>query len=146
MRYTDAERAEHVVLLEAAGYPSRKGALWQYSKLSGVPHATLSRWFRQKSNPPPLEIVQNKKSDMKAALRALIFDFVDQAHDAAKDAPLDSLTRGIGIAVDKLLLLEDKPNAIIKLQQAIESGVVTREQVRERWPRLAEQFFADVSL
>jgi hypothetical protein len=144
MRYSDQERAEHVLMLEAAGYPKKKGALWQYSKQSGIPHPTLSRWFRKVSNPPPDEIVQIKKRDMKEALRELIFDLVEHAHDAANDAGLDSLTRGVGIAVDKLLLLDDKPNAIVKLQQAIDNGLVKPEQVRERWPRLAEQFFADV--
>lgn len=146
MRYTDNDRAQHILMLEVAGYPQKKGALWQYSKQSGIPHATLSRWFRSKSNPPPIEIVHNKKRDMKEALRALILDLVDHAHDAANDAGLDPITRGIGIAVDKLLLLEDKPTAIVKLQRAIESGKIKPEQVRERWPKLADQFFMNVEI
>lgn len=83
---------------------------------------------------------------MKEALRALILDLVDHAHDAANDAGLDPITRGIGIAVDKLLLLEDKPTAIVKLQRAIESGKIKPEQVRERWPKLADQFFMNVEI
>lgn len=144
MRYSDDERAQHVLMLEVAGYPKKKGALWQYSKQSGIPHATLSRWFRWKQNPPPIELVQSKKKDMKEALRGLIFDLVDHAHDAANDAGLDPITRGIGIAVDKLLLLDDKPNAIIKLQQAVEKGLVTPEQIKERYPSVAAEFFANV--
>lgn len=143
-RYTDDERAQHVLMLEVAGYPKKKGALYQYAQKSGIPHPTLSRWYRGKSNPPPNKIVQNKKRELKEALEELIFEFVDHASDAAKDAGLDPLTRGIGIATDKLLLLSDRPNAIVKLEQAIKDGRITPEQIKERYPSIADQYFANV--
>jgi len=130
-RYTDEERAQHVLMLEAAGYPKRKGALAQYAKKCGIPHPTLSRWYRHVQNPPPNKTVRKKKRDLKEALRALILDFTEHAHDAAKDAGLDPLTRGIGIATDKLLLLEGNANWRLEIIGLVKDGSMTAQQVRD---------------
>lgn len=143
-RYTDEERAQHVLMLEASGYPKKKGALMQYSKLSGIPHPTLSRWYRGVQNPPPNKSVRIKKRELKDALKDLIFDLVSHAHDAAKDAGLDPVMRGVGIATDKLLLLQDQPTVIIKLKQALENGQITPDELSEKYPSVAAEFFANV--
>lgn len=62
-RYTDDFRADAVLWLEAAGYPDTEGALARVSRELGVPHQTLGRWYRSEQNPPPHEIVQEKKRD-----------------------------------------------------------------------------------
>ena len=69
-RYTDEFRANIVLMLEAAGYPNKKGALMEVSNASGVPHPTISRWARNVQNPPPDKLVHEKKVELKDLLEA----------------------------------------------------------------------------
>lgn len=43
-------------------------------------------------------------------------------------------------------LHEGKPTVIVKLQQAIENGRITPDQVRERWPNLADKLFSEAGI
>ena len=48
-------------MLEAAGYPERKGALTQVADNLKIPATTLRRWHLGLSNPPPAETVKRKR-------------------------------------------------------------------------------------
>lgn len=41
-------------------------------------------------------------------------------------------------------LLDNKPTVIIRLQRALDSGLIDLEQIKEKYPSLAEQFFSNV--
>jgi len=143
-RYTDDFRASAVLMLEAAGYTggedSREGSLMAVSKKLKVSHVTLRRWFHRTNNPPPSYLVQEKKLDLKKELTELLGLHIKAAKTAVDDAGLGDIDRGIGILFDKLQLLDNKPTAILELQNAIENGSVTVEQARERWPALMEKY------
>lgn len=52
-RFNDDFRASAVLMLEATGYPEKKGGLTQVSTHLGVPLSTLRGWFTAERNPPP---------------------------------------------------------------------------------------------
>jgi transposase-like protein len=70
-RYTDEYRASAVLMLEAAGYPDIEGALSRVADHLGMHYQTLSRWFRAVQNPPPHELVQEKREDFLQQLQAI---------------------------------------------------------------------------
>ena len=142
--YTDDFRADCVLMLEAAGYPTKEGALTAVSNKVGVPARTISRWFNKEQNTPPDQLVNEKKGLLVNQLEDLAYKLVDVMGGAVDDAPLRELATAFGIVVDKWQLLSNKPTAIVKLEQAIRDGRITPEQVREKYPTIADQYFANV--
>lgn len=108
-RYTDQYRASAVLMLEAAGYPDKPGALMSVANHLKVPHATLSRWARAIQNPPPPELVHEKKLDMVAELLDLLGLTFTAAKNTVGEATNKELATAIGIYIDKLQLLSGKP-------------------------------------
>jgi hypothetical protein len=111
-RYTDEFRASAVLMLEAAGYPDQVGALTRVSAHLNVPHPTLIRWFRGQSNPPPYEIVQDKKRDFLAQLRAIRGLAADKIIAGIDDYDPRDLTGLLKISAELSQLFEGKPTAI----------------------------------
>jgi len=111
VRYTDEFRANAVLMLEAAGYPDSDGALARTSRHLQVPHSTLRRWYWKTQNPPPSEMVQKKKIDLRAAIREEIEGILDYMGYAREDADYRALGTVFGIMVDKLQLLSGEPTA-----------------------------------
>lgn len=108
-KYDDKFRANAVVLLEAAGYPDKPGALNMTAKRLGVHDRTLSRWARQENNPPPSELVTEKKGELADLLRAEIRNALGAMDEARPDASYRDLATSIGIMTDKLQLLTGEP-------------------------------------
>lgn len=110
-RYTDEYRASAVVMLEAAGYPEQEGALSRVADHLGMHYQTLSRWFRAVQNPPPHGLVQEKRIDLRQAIRDelnAIFSDEDLAAVRAEASYKDRITSA-AILTDKLQLLDGKP-------------------------------------
>lgn len=105
-RYTDEFRANSVIMLEMSGYPEEPGALMKTAKYLKIPHATLSRWYNGKRNPPPPEMVQVKKNEMIDLLKSEIVSAIREMVNARKDADYKELATAMGIMVDKMQLLE----------------------------------------
>lgn len=151
-RYTDEQRALHVLGLEAMGYnpgdpnKHRKGALMLYSKQAKVPHPTLIRWYREDNNPQPSKLIREKKRDLITDLTELLNVTIENASDAAQDANYQDLARGVGILVDKIQLLKGEPTGIVKVISLLKDGRITPEQVRERWPNLADRLFEEAGV
>jgi transposase-like protein len=112
-RYTDEYRANAVLLLIAAGYPGKKGALSKVSRHLGISHQTLGRWGRAENNPPPPELVQAKKVSMKEQLRELFNLHIDAAGDSIKDADHHQVMGGLKITFESYQLLTGGPTANI---------------------------------
>lgn len=108
-RYTDEFRASAVLMLEAAGYPDKEGSLSKVARHLQVPYQTLSRWAREKNNPPPPELVQNKKIDLIAGIKNELACIFDEFGNTRQDAEYRELATAFGILVDKLQLLTGEP-------------------------------------
>jgi len=108
-RYDDKFRASAVVMLEAAGYPDKKGAMTQVAKHLGVPMATLNGWFKASRNPPPAELRTEKRGDLVALIREELGGILEAMPNARMDASFRDLAVATGILVDKLQLLTGAP-------------------------------------
>lgn len=108
-RYTDKFRASAVLMLQAAGYPEKKGALQKTAKACKVPRSTLHGWYTKQSKPPPSEIRHEKKIDFLALIEKEIGLALKEMDHARQDASYKDLTTAVGILVDKKQLLSDEP-------------------------------------
>lgn len=131
-RYDDKFRASAVILLEAAGYPDTEGALMKTSRHLNVPHTTLRRWFHRLNNPPPSELVQETKRDMSAEIESVIYLILGHMPEAVTDANFRDMSTSVGILIDKLQLLTNKPTAINEARSDS-----TRERLRDKLDSLA---------
>lgn len=130
-QYDDKFRASAVVMLEGAGYPDKEGALTRTAKHLGVPAMTLSRWFKAKNNPPPTELVTEKRLELIDLVKNEL-DAIFRAMPAVRgEASYRDLGTVAGILADKKQLLEGKATERIEHEH---SGL-TDEQ---RASRIAE--------
>lgn len=118
-RYTDEERASLVAMLESEGYPDKKGGLSKVASYAKVPPATLQRWFHGTRNPPPTQMVNNKKIDLAAAINEEISAIFDEMKLKRQEADYRALGTVAGILFDKKMLLEGKPTEHIKTSNEI---------------------------
>ena len=128
-RWTDEERASAVLMLEAAGYPQRKGALTQVADNLHIPATTLRRWHLGISNPPPAKTVRKKRVELRRALRDEIEAALGEMVSARADASYKDLGTVVGILFDKLQLLNGEPtqntNQRILVEYADDADIVT---------------------
>lgn len=106
MRYSDEFRAGAVLMLRAAGYPERRGALMETANHLGISHQILGRWFRRDQNPPPQKSVQIKMSDIVEMLKNEVVAALGELPNARPDADYLDIGKVMGIMVDKLQLLQ----------------------------------------
>lgn len=105
MRYSDEFRAGAVLMLRAAGYPERRGALMEVANNLGVSHSLVRRWFTKEINPPPSKIAQIKMSDIVELLKKEVVAALQELPNARGDADYLDIGKVMGIMVDKLQLL-----------------------------------------
>lgn len=115
-----------MVMMEAAGFPDKKGALTQVSKATGVPHPTLSRWWHKLRNPVPEDLVQKKRYELQDLLEREIRNALLEMVYARSDASYKDLATAIGIMIDKKQLVEGKAT------ERVEHGLITPEERRAR--------------
>lgn len=108
-RFNDDFRASAVLMLEATGYPEKKGGLTQVSTHLGVPLSTLRGWFTAERNPPPAELRNEKRIDLVGELTSLLGLTFTAAKNTVDEASYKELATAIGIFVDKLQLLSGQP-------------------------------------
>jgi len=152
-KYTDEFRANCVLMLEAAGYRDYPtAAARRVSKSQRVPTSTLRSWWNRlhesaqkqpNHGSVPAKVYTEKKNSLRDMLRAEIDSILSDMPNARLDADYRDMAWALGVLFDKMQLLDNKPTAIVKLRQAVETGQITREQVLERYPSLAQEFFAD---
>ena len=113
-------------MLEAAGYPDKPGALSQVAAKCGISHQLLSNWARAAHNPPPQEVLQEKRLELKDMLKAEI----DGALAAMPMARVDATYRDLGtvaaILIDKLQLLEGKATERVEVNELSDTDRATR--------------------
>jgi transposase-like protein len=108
-RYTDEFRASAVLMLEAAGYPETEGALSRVADHLGMHYQTLSRWFRAIQNPPPRELVQEKKEDFLQQLQAIKGLAAGKIIERIEEYEPRDLTGLLKISAELAELLAGKP-------------------------------------
>lgn len=113
-RYDDKFRASAVVMLEAAGYPNVQGALAQVAKHLGMQEMTLSRWARGVQNPPPNQLVINKKQELSSLHEGEIRAIFAEMGTKREDASYRDLGIVLGIVSDKWQLLNGEPTESVK--------------------------------
>ena len=107
-KYTEAQRAETLAYYEACG-SQRKTALE-----CGVPISTVRAWANGvKMNDDVRMNITAKKIDLADRIETLAHLLIDSAPGKIGDANLLQTMTSLGIAIDKLRLLRDKPTQII---------------------------------
>lgn len=125
-RYDDKFRASAIVMLQAAGWPERDGALSQVARHLDVPLTTLHRWASGESNPPPSELVNEKRLELDELLDREIEAALGAMKVARADASYRDLGTVFGILVDKKQLLNDRPTQNVNAQiNFVRTGVST---------------------
>lgn len=116
-RYDDKFRASAVVMLEAAGYPNVEGALTRVAKEQQIPRETLRRWARGLNNPPPPELVTEKKEELADVFERVAYKYLKHAEqqDVIEDVSGNSAVITAATAVDKMRLLRGLPTEIVGL-------------------------------
>jgi transposase-like protein len=140
-RYDDKFRASAVVMLEAAGYPDRKGALSHVSKHLGVPIPTLTRWVTGAQNPAPNDLVTKNRIELSDLLDTELVAAFEAAKGVRSEASYRDLMTGIGILVDKRQLLRGEPtqttNQRIVVEYADDTDIVAQAST------VAERYYQD---
>jgi hypothetical protein len=111
--YDDKFRASAVVMLQANGYPTQRGALEYTAKHLHVPARTLSRWFNGEQNPPPDQEVSKKASDIKSMINSELDAIFAAMATVRPEATYRDLGTVAGILFDKKQLIEGKPTEIV---------------------------------
>ena len=148
-RYDDKYRASAVVMLEAAGYPDREGALSHTANHLGIPINTLKGWFTANRNPPPAELRNKKKVELKDLLRNELDHIFNAMPSARPDASYRDLGTVAGILFDKLQLLDGKPTLIVELTKLLKEGAITPEDILNEFadtPEVAQGLFESIGL
>lgn len=125
-RYTDEERAMLVVMLQSQGYTgdvttNKPGALQSVVEYSGVPERTLRRWFHGASNPPPDNLVRNKKGELSDELEDIVWLMTGtlKSEEVIGEMSGKDIATSIGILVDKIRLLRGLPTEIVQVLPGI---------------------------
>lgn len=113
-RYDDKFRASAVVMLEAAGYPDKEGALMTVARHLGMPHNTLRNWYHAERNPPPSELRQDIKKSLSEMLEDIAYKLIEAMPGKVLDASLQQTATSMAIAIDKMQLLSGKPTDIVE--------------------------------
>jgi hypothetical protein len=132
-------------MLEAAGYPDRKGALSHVSRHLGVPIPTLTRWVTGVQNPAPNDLVTKNRIELSDLLDTELVAAFEAAKGVRSEASYRDLMTGIGILVDKRQLLRGEPtqttNQRIVVEYADDTDIVTQAaSVAERHYQDGEAF------
>lgn len=117
-QYSDQFRTDAVLMLEAAGYPKQPGALTRVAKQLNLHARTLSRWFNKEQNPPPDQLVSEKRIELVDAIRNEVYAALGEMPAAREDANYKDLGTVAAILIDKLQLLDGKPTQRIETIEA----------------------------
>lgn len=128
-RYTDKFRADCVLMLETEGYPDKEGALTIVSNATGIPLATLHRWYHKSSNPPPSDIVNEKRFDLIDAIMGELEKAFGAMDGARGNASYRDLATAIGILADKKQLLQGKATSIVEIMDKFKDGTLNQDDI-----------------
>lgn len=113
--YDDKFRASAVVMLDAAGYPNKKGALQEVADHLGISRQVLTNWAQATHNAPPQDVLQEKKTELADLFEnaARIYLAHATTPDVVADVSGNASMTAAAIAVDKMQLLRGLPTEIV---------------------------------
>lgn len=106
-RYSDDERATALAALAANG-----GNLARTAKQLGIPGTTLKQWAKGQRHPEAAQMSDQKKGDLADALEGVAWKLAEAAPDKIPFADLKNLAVALGIVIDKMQILRNKPTSI----------------------------------
>lgn len=112
-RYTDEFRAKAVATAIAEGYPQKKGALSQAARQLGIKHQLLRNWVIGSQNPPPQEMLHEKRVELRDLLQAEMESIMESMQMKRATASYNALGLVFGILFDKARLMDDLPTQIV---------------------------------
>lgn len=112
-RYTDEFRASAVAAAIAAGYPSVKGALSRVAGQLEVSHQLLRNWCTSQQNPPPQNLLQQKKQDLRDLFMDEIYNAAGVLPSKRGNASYSQLVLAIATMYDKVRLIDNMPTVIV---------------------------------
>lgn len=131
-------------MLKSQGYPETQGALAFVAKHLKVPAMTLSRWFRAANNPPPNELVTEKKADLRTLYENEIYAIMKVLPDKRDEASYGTLASAQGIFFDKIRLLDGLPTAITEILPGMAKAYEKHgERASEAFERLIQRMLVD---
>lgn len=115
--YDDKFRTSAVVMLTAAGYPNTEGALSRVATELRVPARTLSRWFNGEQNPPPDQMVKDKKEELADTFEVIARKYLKHAgrKDVIEEVSGNAAVIAAATATDKMRLLRGLPTEIVQM-------------------------------
>lgn len=141
-RYDDEFRASAVLMLEAAGYPAKEGALSQVAGHLKVPLSTLRGWFIGTRNPPPAKLRNEKRFDLRQAIRDELAGIFPTMAERRQDATYRELATAAGILIDKDQLLDGKPTWRGEVIDLLRRGTISpADVINELGDDLATELF-----
>ena len=102
--WTDTERAEILAALDANG-----GNMSRTSRELGVPLGTIACWKLGYRWPEALQLRNEKGNKLALALEEIAWQLAAVIPEKLPDAPLNHLATTIGIVLDKIQFLLNKP-------------------------------------
>lgn len=109
--YSDEDKASAVLMLEAAGWPDKPGAMAQVVKeLKGsVPESTLRSWAKREHGAPPAKVRDRKRTEIAQTLTEVAFKLLEHLGSIADTGDVRETATAFGIIMDKLQLLDGEP-------------------------------------
>lgn len=125
-KYTDEFRAEAVALVYSKGYPDAPGALTKAASDLAVSRQLLTNWVTGARNPPPQNLLQEKKQDLRSMFEAEIHAILDLMPEKRNEATYSQLTVALGIMFDKFRLLQNLPTEIVSILPVLMTSLTDR--------------------
>lgn len=107
-RYSDEEKAGALTILAV-----NNGNVKRTARSLGIPRATLTAWARGRGTHAGVtQLCHLKKDSLADRFEEVIRKMLAALPSKIEDAPLLDLVKGVGILVDKMLLLRNCPTKI----------------------------------
>lgn len=143
-RFTDEFRAKAVAAAIAAGYPSKKGALSRVAGELGISHQVLRLWVVGTQNPPPQELLQEKKVELRDLIQAELNTIMQTFPNKRGDASYRELGTVFGVLFDKLQLIDELPTVVIGLSAKLKKIAALAEALNMPMELLTDNLITEL--
>lgn len=106
-RYSDEDRANTLAALAA-----NEGNVARTAKQLGIPAKTVENWAKGTNHPEAAELGDRKKGVLADKLEEVAWKLAGALDQKIEQAGLQQTATSLGIVIDKMQLLRNKPTAI----------------------------------
>ena len=133
-RYSDEEKATVLATLDA-----NEGNVALTARQLGMPDSTLRGWAKGRGTHEEIaELRDQKKGELSERLEAIAHQLVDALPGKIDEASLQQTATSLGITIDKMQLLKQKPTGIldVNVNDAREriAHLINQQAAREATP------------